>query len=150
MVGIAQVVRAPDCGSGGRGFESHYPPQLKRQPLETAIGGVVVILGCCQVVRHQTLTLVFVGSNPAIPATLYGPLAQLAEHLTFNQGVPRSNRGWLTRKNPVSMRITGFFVFCKIGLKIKFVPISCHSWHANKYRSKRKIIPCIESGVQRR
>ena len=27
MVGIAQLVRAPDCGSGGREFESHYPPQ---------------------------------------------------------------------------------------------------------------------------
>ena len=26
MVGIAQLVSAPDCGSGGRGFESHYPP----------------------------------------------------------------------------------------------------------------------------
>ena len=26
MVGIAQLVRAPDCGSGGREFESHYPP----------------------------------------------------------------------------------------------------------------------------
>ena len=25
---IAQLVRAPDCGSGGRGFESHYPPHL--------------------------------------------------------------------------------------------------------------------------
>ena len=27
-VGVAQVVRAPDCGSGGRGFESHHPPQI--------------------------------------------------------------------------------------------------------------------------
>ena len=27
LVGVAQLVRAPDCGSGGRGFESHYPPQ---------------------------------------------------------------------------------------------------------------------------
>ena len=26
----------------------------------------------------------------------YGPLAQLVEHLTFNQVVPRSNRGWIT------------------------------------------------------
>ena len=26
----------------------------------------------------------------------YGPLAQLAEHVTFNHGVPRSNRGWIT------------------------------------------------------
>ena len=27
-VGIAQLVRAPDCGSGGRGFDSHYSPHL--------------------------------------------------------------------------------------------------------------------------
>ena len=27
MVDIVQLVRAPDCGSGCRGFESHYPPQ---------------------------------------------------------------------------------------------------------------------------
>jgi hypothetical protein len=26
MVGIAQLVSAPDCGSGGLGFESLYPP----------------------------------------------------------------------------------------------------------------------------
>src|SRR5690606_243588 len=26
-VDVAQPVRAPDCGSGGRGFESHHPPQ---------------------------------------------------------------------------------------------------------------------------
>jgi hypothetical protein len=28
MVGIAQLVSAPDCGSGGRGFESLYPPHF--------------------------------------------------------------------------------------------------------------------------
>ena len=27
MVGVAQLVRAPDCGSGGRGFETRHPPQ---------------------------------------------------------------------------------------------------------------------------
>ena len=26
-------------------------------------------------------------------------LAQSVEHLTFNQGVPRSSRGWITTKN---------------------------------------------------
>ena len=26
MVGVAQLVRVPDCGSVGRGFESHIPP----------------------------------------------------------------------------------------------------------------------------
>ncbi len=28
MVGIAQLVRAPGCGPGGRGFKSHYSPQV--------------------------------------------------------------------------------------------------------------------------
>jgi hypothetical protein len=28
MVDVAQLVRAPDCGSGGHGFESHHPPLL--------------------------------------------------------------------------------------------------------------------------
>ena len=26
MVAVAQLVRAPDCGSGGRGFDPHQPP----------------------------------------------------------------------------------------------------------------------------
>ena len=26
MVDVAQLVRASDCGSEGRGFEPHYPP----------------------------------------------------------------------------------------------------------------------------
>ena len=30
------------------------------------------------------------------PPHLLGPLAQSVEHLTFNQGVPRSSRGWIT------------------------------------------------------
>ena len=48
-------------------------------------------------VRHQTLTLAFVGSSPAIPAK-HGPLAQVVEHLTFNQGVRSSSLRWLTKK----------------------------------------------------
>ena len=27
MVDLAQLVRVPDCGSVGRGFESHIPPK---------------------------------------------------------------------------------------------------------------------------
>ncbi len=28
MVVVAQLVRASDCGSEGRGFESHLPPKI--------------------------------------------------------------------------------------------------------------------------
>lgn len=30
MVGVAQLVRAPGCGPGGRGFEPPQPPELKK------------------------------------------------------------------------------------------------------------------------
>ena len=30
------------------------------------------------------------------PSQNYGPLAQSAEHVTFNHGVPGSNLGWIT------------------------------------------------------
>ena len=28
MVGVAQLVRAPGCGPGGRGFKSHHSPKF--------------------------------------------------------------------------------------------------------------------------
>lgn len=28
---VAQLVRAPDCGSGGRGFETRLPPQKEKE-----------------------------------------------------------------------------------------------------------------------
>ena len=33
MVGVAKRPKAPDCGSGIRGFESHHPPHKKSPPL---------------------------------------------------------------------------------------------------------------------
>ena len=55
-------------------------------------------LGCRQAVRHQTLTLASVGSNPAIPAKS-DPLAQSAEQLPFKQWVRGSNPRRVTKKS---------------------------------------------------
>ena len=91
MVGIAQLVERQIVALKVMGSSPITHPILIKP------------LGCSQVVRHETLTLASVGSNPATPANftnlnnIYGPLAQLVEHMTFNHGVPRSNRGWVTK-----------------------------------------------------
>ena len=66
-----------------------------RVPPPTPLSPKRLSMGCSQAVRHGTLTPAFVGSIPATPAN-DDPLAQLAEHLTFNQGVRGSNPRWVT------------------------------------------------------
>ena len=81
----------------------------------------VSTLGCRQAVRHQTLTLAFVGSSPAIPAMSEqgvlcsdfifspDPLAQLAEQLPFKQWVWSSNLQRVTTSSRTAYRSRRLF-----------------------------------------
>ena len=116
MVGVAQLVRASDCGSEGRGFESLYPPHKATGP-EPAAPALVFsarIQGCSQVVRQGTLTPSSAGSSPAIPARppqaapLFNqrdPLAQLVEQLPFKPWVRGSSPRRVTTPEQAAFRL---------------------------------------------
>ena len=67
MVGMVQLVSAPDCGSGYRRFESGYPPFSLNIPTGRAVSDMKSSMGYRQAVRHRTLTPAYAGSNPASP-----------------------------------------------------------------------------------
>ncbi len=44
MVGVAQLVRAEDCGSSGRGFKSPHSPQIEQEdPLAQRLKGFLIV-----------------------------------------------------------------------------------------------------------
>src|SRR4029079_16448734 len=62
MVGVAQLVRAPDCGSGGRGFETRHPPHA---PSENVREVVQRIDSFAPMSRLASPPLASARSNPA-------------------------------------------------------------------------------------
>ena len=115
-----------------------YPPHCSCSRSSTELRDFTnEILGCRLAVRATDFDSVIAGSNPAIPAispfitSLYDPLAQLAEHLTFNQGVRSSNLRWITPYSDKARNdfflpyryiymIDYFIIFCLSILKTNF------------------------------
>src|SRR5215831_1721938 len=87
MVGVAQLVRVPDCDSGCRGFESHRPPhsagrgrtspesssRAERKDAGVALRATELFERnrgpLAQLVEQQTLNLLVLGSSPRRPTT---------------------------------------------------------------------------------
>ena len=124
MVDVAQLVSASDCGSEGRGFESPHPPHFlmyrssKEERVHYLARGLL-IMGCRQAVRHQTLTLAFAGSNPASPAK-YDSLAQLVEQRPFKAKVRGSSPRRVTKKQH---RLLPVLFFYALGRDPKNAPL---------------------------
>ena len=53
MVIVAQLVRALVCGAGGRGFESHQSPILKKKRVDLIINSFFIL-------RHKVLSFVII------------------------------------------------------------------------------------------
>jgi hypothetical protein len=104
----------PACHAGGREFEPHPGrhfadvAQLAEQLIcNQQVGGSSPPVSSIRMSGEmpewlkgadcKSVDLVYDGSNPSFPTIfIYDPLAQLVEHLTFNQGVRGSNPRWIT------------------------------------------------------
>ena len=75
------------------------------------------MLGCRQVGKAPDFDSGIRWFESSQPSHLFGPLAQSVEHLTFNQGVPRSSRGWVTVK-----LICFLNVISKLQLRLSICP----------------------------
>ena len=84
--GCGEVVNTADCGSVTREFDSHQSPHFFYR---------FASLGRSQVGKARDFDSRMRWFESSRPSQC-DPLAQSVEHLTFNQGVPRSSRGWIT------------------------------------------------------
>ena len=80
VVGVAQLVRAPGCGPGGRGFETPRPPQQN-----------FALFGVCRVRLREIFCFSAFAFDLLEWRSVIAPLAQLVEQRTLNPQVLGSN-----------------------------------------------------------
>ena len=91
--GVWPSGKALDSDSGIRGFKSFYPSQYQKKINNKKVNNINIgVSPSGKALDFDSSTRMFESCLPSH----FDPLAQPAEHLTFNQGVPRSNRGWIT------------------------------------------------------
>src|SRR5512145_196214 len=83
MVGVAQLVRAPDCGSGGRGFETPRPPHSSRWSVWgwTGLAGVLALGAALRVAMLPGATLGYDGLQSVTHAARGIPTGLLSAFL---------------------------------------------------------------------
>ena len=86
MVGIAQLVRAPDCGSGGHEFESHYPPQRLWPRINRALG-----FSKGAIYSTTALKNIHIGPSPSGKATDFDSVTRWFKSIRPNQRETRIN-----------------------------------------------------------
>ena len=83
MVGVAQLVRVPGCGPGGRGFKSLHSPHFIACEKMTHKAPVAQL---DRVADFESVGRRFESYRAyQIQEKIQGPLAQLVEQLTLNQ-----------------------------------------------------------------
>ena len=90
MVVVAQLARAPDCGSGGRGFEPLLSPKREYS----------------SVVERMAVNHRVVGSSPSIPASMEVWPSGLWRHpakVLDSLGVPKVRIFLLPRRQAIGM-----------------------------------------------
>ena len=107
--GYSSVGRAPDCGSGCRGFEPLYPPH-NNGDWEKSQSPVFITVGRSVTVTHQTLTLIlWVRVPPSQPRRSgRAPLRSWAPAAPAPTGCVSASPLLLSKSNPCEFDFVSF------------------------------------------
>ena len=133
-----QIVALKAGGSNPLIHPTFDAPLLERGACALYLARGLLIMGCRQAVRHQTLTLAFAGSNPASPAK-YDSLAQLVEQRPFKAKVRGSSPRRVTKNKDTTFVVSLFLCFGGENPKTPHfplypVPIICYNHSRTPFR----------------
>ena len=87
---LFKVVRAPDCGSGGRGFETHLPPHQK--PRSNA--GFFILLGFQRINQSERVWLIHSQRNKFFVSCDSFATRSFVEVVVFGRGFREKDKNF--------------------------------------------------------